>query len=213
MNNVDKIILIGYGGHAESMADSIQQSHQFEIVGYTDSSPAKKSSMYPYLGDDSKLQLYFDSGIRNVAICVGFLGASFLRDKLYNMVKKIGFYLPPIIDKTAILANNISIGEGSYIGKGVVINSKSKIGKMCIINTRAVVEHENLIGDFSHISVNSVLCGNVNIGNHVFIGANSTIIQEKEVSSNSIVGAGSIVLDDVPEKSKIYGTWTGKLEK
>ena len=39
---MDKIILIGYGGHAESMADSIQQSHQFEIVGYTDSSPAKK---------------------------------------------------------------------------------------------------------------------------------------------------------------------------
>ena len=44
MNNVDKIILIGYGGHAESMADSIQQSHQFEIVGYTDISPAKKSN-------------------------------------------------------------------------------------------------------------------------------------------------------------------------
>ena len=84
---------------------------------------------------------------------------------------------------------------------------------MCIINTRAVVEHENLIGDFSHISVNSVLCGNVNIGNHVFIGANSTIIQGKEVSSNSIVGAGSIVLDNVSEKSKIYGIWTGKLEK
>ena len=53
----------------------------------------------------------------------------------------------------------------------------------------------------------------MNIGNHVFIGANSTIIQGKEVSSNSIVGAGSIVLDDVSEKSKIYGIWTGKLEK
>lgn len=204
---MDKIILIGYGGHAESMADSIRQLETYEIVGYTDKEPLDKTYDYPYLGDDSVLQSLFDKGIRYAAICIGYLGESYIRDDLYRMVKKIGYQLPAIIDKTAILANNRAIGEGSFIGKGVVVNARSSIGKMCIINTRAIIEHENQIGDFSHVSVNAVLCGNVSVADHVFIGANSTVIQGKKIQANSQIGAGSVVLDDVPENTKVYGLW------
>lgn len=204
---MDKIILIGYGGHAESMADSIRQLETYEIVGYTDKEPLDKMYDYPYLGDDSVLQSFFDKGIRYAAICIGYLGESYIRDDLYRMVKKIGYQLPAIIDKTAILANNRAVGEGSFIGKGAVVNARSSIGKMCIINTRAIIEHENQIGDFSHVSVNAVLCGNVSVADHVFIGANSTVIQGKRIQANSQIGAGSVVLDDVPENTKVYGLW------
>lgn len=204
---MDKIILIGYGGHAESVADSIRQLKKYEIIGYTDKTPIDKIFDYPYLGDDSVLQSIYDKGIRYAAICVGYLGESNVRDNLYKMVKKIGYQLPTIVYKTAILADHISIGEGSFIGKGAVVNAGSDIGKMCIVNTRAIIEHENQIGDFSHVSVNAVLCGNVSVADHVFVGANSTIIQGKKISSDSRIGAGSIVLDDVPEKTKVYGLW------
>lgn len=204
---MEKVILIGYGGHAESVVDSIQQLDKYEIVGYTDRAPSKKKILYPYLGDDNMLQELFDKGIKHAVICVGYLGESYIRDMLYDKVKKIGYQLPIIVDKTAILSKSSSIGEGSYIGKGAVVNAKSKIGKMCIINTRAVIEHENEIGDFSHVSVNAVLCGNVFVADHVFIGANSTIMQGKNIQSDSIIGAGSVILNHVPGKMHVYGLW------
>ena len=45
---MDKIILIGYGGHAESVADSIRQLKKYEIIGYTDKTPIDKIFDYPY---------------------------------------------------------------------------------------------------------------------------------------------------------------------
>lgn len=202
-----RIVLIGYGGHASSVADSIVQQGEYEIIGYTDKNPPKETADYAYLGTDRILQKLFDEGIDCAAIGVGYLGDSDTRDILYKMVKDIGFQLPAIVDKTAILADNILVGEGSYIGKGAIINAKSNIGKMCIINSGAVVEHENQIKDFSHVSVNAVLCGNIIVEDHVLIGANATIIQGMKIGEHSKVGAGSIILKDVPEKMTVYGVW------
>ncbi len=205
-----KIILIGYGGHAKSIIDSIRQTEEYEIIGYIDKHSISSEIRYPYLGKDDILPNIFKSGIYNAVISVGYLGTSNVRDRLYNLVKDIGFCLPVIFDRTAILAENISIGEGTYIGKGVIINTESEIGRMCIINSGAVVEHENKVGDFSHVSVKTVLCGNVTVGDHVFIGANSTIIQGINIRAYSNIGAGSIVLNSVSENMKIHGVWNGK---
>lgn len=206
-----KIVLIGFGGHGESIADSIRKRGEYDIVGYTDKKPSESETLYPYLGNDDVLQHLLDSGIEHAAICVGYLGDSEIRNILYDTAKRIGFCLPPIIDPTAILADNISVGEGSYIGKGTIVNAKSKIGKMCIINSGAVIEHENQVGDFTHIAVNAVMCGNVRVEDHVFIGANATVIQGLRIHAYSKIGAGSIILKNVSQKRTVYGIWNQQM--
>lgn len=203
-----KMVIIGGGGHAESVIDSIRQREEYEIVGYTDRSKMKMES--PYLGTDDVLQEIFEKGVHYAAICVGYLGKSNIRDKLYRTAKNIGFQLPVIIDKTAILAEETLIGEGTYVGKGVIINAGSTIGRMCIVNSGAVIEHGNEIGDFTHVSVNAVLCGNVLVEDHVFVGANATVIQELSIHAHSTIGAGAVVLKDISEKMNIYGVWNNK---
>ncbi len=205
-----KMILIGYGGHAESVADSIRQEGEYDIIGYTDVKKAKETIAYPYLGEDNVLYNMYHKGVNNAVICIGYLGKTNIRDILYKKVKDIGFQLPVIVDRTAVLADNVFIGEGTYIGKGAIINAKSKVGKMCIINSGAVIEHESKIGDFTHVSVKAVLCGNVIVGDHTFIGANTTIIQGLEIGGYSNIGAGSIILRDVPKEMKLYGVWGNK---
>lgn len=206
-----KIVLIGYGGHANGILDTIRQKEEYEVVGYTDNKPLKENTKYPYLGNDDVLQRIFDEGVHYAAICVGYLGNSNIRDVLYGIVKTIGFQIPAIIDKTAILADDILIGEGSYIGKGAIVNAKSNIGKMCIINSGAVIEHESHVKDFTHVSVNAVLCCNVVLEDHVFIGANATIIQDIQIHHHSRIGAGSVILKDVPKEMTVYGIWKGSL--
>jgi len=185
---MDKIILVGFGGHAKSVADTIERTKQYEIVGYTDVKPYV--SNYKYLGTDDVLNDYYNRGIRNVVICVGYIGKGNVRQRIFKELVSIGFSFPIIIDPSAIISDNVQIGEGSFIGKGVIINSETKIGKMTIINSGAIVEHECIIDDYSHIAVGTVLCGQVHVGKGTLIGANATIIQCQRVDDHTIIPAG-----------------------
>jgi len=200
---MDGIVLVGSGGHAQSVADSIEASKTFQIIGYTN--PHETSLHYPYLGTDDVLESLYRKGICFAAIGVGFIGKSEIRDKLYTQIKKIGFHLPPIIDPSAVLSQNCSIGEGTFVGKGACINVNARIGKMCIINTSAIIEHGNVIGDFTHVAVGAALCGDVTVEDHVFIGANATVIQGLTIGSHTIIGAGSTVLHNVTGNTTVYG--------
>lgn len=204
---MEDIVLIGGGGHALSVADSIIKGKNYAIVGYTDVADAH--IYLQYLGTDDILESVFEKGVANAAITVGYLGKSNLRDRLYDMTKKVGFRLPKIIDPSAVVSNSADIGEGVFVGKNAVINAGVKIEKMCIINTGAIIEHNNRIGEYSHIAVGATLCGDVCVGKHTLVGANSTIIQEVNIGMNTIIGAGSIVIGDVSDNSRIVGVVGG----
>lgn len=188
---MEDIILIGYGGHAKSIADCIERQGQYRIVGYTDME--EQPSKYTYLGTDAELQHLYDDGIRNAVIAVGYLGKGNLRERLYDSVKKIGFHLPVIKDPSSIISDSANIGEGTFIGKGAVVNAEAVVGKMVIINTMALVEHECKINDFAHIAVAAVLCGNVTVKRAAFVGANATVIQGRTVKDREVVPAGATI--------------------
>lgn len=188
---LEDIILVGFGGHARSVADSIERQGIYRIIGYTDLE--KNKSLYTYLGEDDVLEEYYMRGVRNAVISIGYLGIGDIRKKLYLKLKRVGFHLPAIIDPSAVISGTAKIEEGAFIGKGAVVNAESKIGKAAIINTKAVVEHECEVGDFAHVAVAAILCGQVKVGNFAFIGANATVIQCREIQGRQIVPAGIVV--------------------
>lgn len=197
----DRIILLGSGGHARSVVDVIESMDAYDIYGFVDEAE-KGSSVYrgyKMIGHDDNLQEIYDLGIRYAFVCVGYLGQGRVRDGLYRRLKQIGFELPVLIDPTAVLARDARVGEGTFIGKKVVINSKAAVGKMAIINTSAVVEHDCKIGDYCHISVNSTLCGEVHIEDRSFVGAGATVIQKIRVGKDCVIGAGSIVVHNLED--------------
>ena len=188
---MEDIVLVGFGGHAKSVADCIERGNKYRIAGYTDF--LDNNSCYKYLGTDEVLYALFQKGIRNVTICMGYIGKGKKREDIYFLLKEKGFCFPTIIDPSAVVADSAEIGEGSFIGKGAIINADAKIGKMCIINTKALIEHECRIGDFSHIAVGAVLCGQVIVGKAAFVGANATVIQQRKIEERVIVPAGVTV--------------------
>ena len=199
------IILIGYGGHAKSVADSIKGKNEYRIAGYTD---VKKNDDVDleYLGNDDVLSTYFEKGITDAVMGIGFMGGtSKVRESLYEKARNIGYNFPPIIDTSAVVAQDVQIGEGTYVGKRVVINADTRVGKCCIINTGAIIEHENVIGDFSHVAVGATLCGNVQVEKNCMVGANATVIQGIKVGEGSIIGAGSVVLKPVETGTTVVG--------
>lgn len=200
---MEDIVLIGYGGHARSIADCIERSHKFRIDGYTER--FVQDSRYPYLGTDDELEKLYKEGIKNAAICIGYLGKGTLREEIYQKLKKIGYKLPVISDPSAIISDTAVLEEGTFVGKGAIINSGAKIGKACIINTMSLVEHDCIVQDFVHLAVGAMLCGEVFVGRSAFIGAGATVLQKKTIGENSVVGAGAVVTLDLPEHCTAVG--------
>lgn len=197
---MERIVILGNGGHAASLVDTLERQNRYTVAGYVVNDGADGSGgKYPVLGDDHCLEKLFQSGIRYAAVGIGYLGRSHLRKELWNRLKKIGYTLPVICDPTAILAANAGIAEGSFIGKGAIVNVNALIGQMCIINTGAIIEHDCRVEDFSHVSVGSVLCGGVCVGSSSFIGANATVIQGRIIGNECIIGAGMTIKKDVED--------------
>lgn len=190
-NDMEEIVLVGFGGHAKSIVDSIEQMGKYRVVGYTDFE--ERSTKYKYLGTDDNLQSIFDSGVKNAVVGIGYLGRGEIRQKIYNTLKCIGFELPVIVDPSAVVSKTATIGEGAFIGKNAIINSEAHIGKMTIINTRSIIEHECIVEDYAHVAIAAVLCGQVEVGEAAFIGANATIIQCMKIASHEIIPAGVTV--------------------
>lgn len=200
-----EIILLGCGGHAESVIDSIESSGIYQIVGLVDQDNSTfQYRSYPVIGCDDDLVKIFHSGIRCAFICVGFMGRSHLRQRLYQRLRDIGYTLPIIQDPSSVVAPDAVIGEGTFIGKKTVVNSKAVIGKNVILNTGALVEHGCQVGDYTHIAVSSTLCGNVSVGENCFVGAGSVILQGVNIAEEGMIGAGSIIRKDTPPKSLVY---------
>ena len=91
------------------------------------------------------------------------IGSNYVRNKIY---KKLIHQFPKIKfitlkSKKAIISEITSIGEGSLIMPGVIINTQSEIGKNCIINTGSIIEHDNFFDDFSSCGPGVVTGGNV----------------------------------------------------
>jgi sugar O-acyltransferase, sialic acid O-acetyltransferase NeuD family len=204
---MEKIILLGGGGHCNSVIDSIKSNYSYEIIGIIDF----KENIGQYingieiLDSDDNLMKYKKAGVQNAFITVGSIGNPSIRKKLYNLASDLGFKFPVIMDKSAVLSQDVEVGIGTFIGKGAIINSKSIIGSNCIINSGSILEHDCNIGDFVHISPGATLCGGVIVGENTHIGANSTIIQYKTIGKNVIIGAGSVVLKNIKSNIKAYG--------
>lgn len=201
---MEKIVLIGGGGHCKVVIDMIKLGERFEIVGIIDKEKGQVMGV-PIIGDDEILEKLFNEGVRKAFVCVGGISNPRIREKLYLNLKKIGYSLPVIIHPHSIISDSVSIGEGTCVMAGAVLNAGCKVGENCIINTRALVEHDANLDKNVHVSPGAIVLGDVTVGKNSLIGAGTVIKQGISVGENTIVGAGSVVVKDIAEGSKAYG--------
>lgn len=200
------IILIGGGGHCRSVIDTIKSLNHYKVLGIIDKKERIGEEIFgsKIIDSDENLYKYCDK-VECAFITIGSVGNPKLRIKLYDLIRKLNFSVPNIIDKSAIVSSDIKLGKGIFVGKGSVINSGSFIGNNCIINTGSIIEHDCIINNNVHIASGVVLCAGVSVGENSHIGSKSVIIQYKNIGSNVIIGAGSVVVRDIENYAKAYG--------
>ncbi len=209
----DRIVVVGGGGYAKLIINTLKKLETYEIIGYTDFVNNGKILGAEYLGDDNVLSHIFakDKNCKAV-IAVGNNEVSNTRQKIFNKLKGIGFELPVIISQYAVINEDVSIGEGTVVLEYAMINVSSKIGKCVMIDTCAIVEHDCIVSDFVRLAVGSIIGGGVEVGDGSIIGVGAKVIQQKKIYKNCLIGAGSIIIKDTSEEGTYFGVPARRIE-
>jgi sugar O-acyltransferase (sialic acid O-acetyltransferase NeuD family) len=203
---MDRIIIIGGGGHAKVLISVLKKIGRYEIIGYTDCSDKGIILDTKYLGEDNILNKIINDNPQVVAaIGIGNVEISEKRKKIKERLTEAGFFLPAIISPDAIINDDVQIDDGTVVFDGAVVNSGSRIGMCSIINTNCTIEHDCTIGDFVHLAPGATLSGGVKIDDFCVIGTGANIIQYRKIVKNCMIGAGSAVIKDC----LISGTYVG----
>lgn len=199
---MENLIVLGAGGFAKSIIDALDES-QYNLVGFIDSFKKGEHQGYKILANsleeikDKEKYIYF----------IG-IGDPKTREEYFYNLKKYNLKLANIIDKTSILSRNITLGEGVFIGKMVIVNADATLEDNVVLNTRSLIEHGNHIGAHTNISTNSVLNGDVEVGKRTFIGSCTVVNGQVKIGSNSVIGSGSVVIRDIEDNVVVAGSPT-----
>ncbi|WEX08343.1 acetyltransferase [Chelativorans sp. AA-79] len=190
------LYILGYGGHARSVADvALQIGIENLIFVDPNAAEAEAFGKFPVLrGLPGQIEdgwamfpAIGDNGIRKAV-------SDDLMSKLIT-----------IVSPDASIGLQAEIGPGTFVGRHAHVGPFARIGMGVIVNTGAVIEHDCVVGDFSHVSVNATVAGNSRIGNNVIVGAGATVIDKIAICDDVIVGAGATVVRDIGRA----GTYVG----
>lgn len=195
------LVIIGAGGYAKSVLDSVDHTN-FRMIGYLDDiKPAGTLHQgYKVLGNDIDSLPTPEEYVYFIAI-----GNNRKRKTWFDRLKERNLSLINVIDKSALVSRAATLGEGCFVGKLAILNHGSSVGDDCVINTRALIEHGCEIKDHVNISTNATLNGDVICLNGSFIGSGSVINGQLTIGAWSLVGSGAVVINDIEDKIVVAG--------
>lgn len=194
---MNKLIIIGAGGHGKVIAD-IAVKNGYTDINFVDDHAAGACMGFPIVGKSGLIPALND-GKTDFVIGVG---NNEIRKRI---AEAYDVNWVTLIHPSAQIGMEVSIGKGTVVMAGAVINVCSGIGKHCIINSGAIVEHDNMLGDYVHISPGAKLSGTVSVGKCTWIGTGTSVSNNIEICDDVVIGVGSVVIRDIKTKGTYYG--------
>lgn len=190
--NSNSIIILGFDGYSKSVIDSIVELDVFDEIVVLDKQEniGKTFSYAKVVGDISMLQKYYDDGYR--VVYIGNENDLNWRREMALKSKRIGFSFATIIDKSAMVAEDVTLGQGVYVAKGAIINPSVTVGENVIVNVGTVVQSDSVIGEYSRLSAASVISEGAKVGSMCYIGAKSVVEEFALVPDDAVVEEVSV---------------------
>lgn len=189
---MNDIYIYGASGHGKVVLD-IALHLNLAIAGFVDRNPLL-----------STFEGY--KVIRSVPSKANYIiaiGDNYIRQKIAET--NSNDLLPALIHKYSIIGLNVTLGQGTMVAAGAIINPSVRIKSNCIINTASVIEHDCILEDFVHISPHATLSGNVFVGEGTHIGAGAVVIPGIRIGKWCTIGAGTVLIKDVPDFATVVG--------
>lgn len=122
-----------------------------------------------------------------------------------KIAERLTAHYATLIHPAALLAPNVSVGEGSVVMARALIESGTAIGRHCIVNTAVSMARDCHVADYVHLSPHARLDHHVSVGEGTWICAGSTIAAHVRIGRWAVVGAGAVIRSDIPDFALVFG--------
>lgn len=141
----------------------------------------------------------------------GFI--NFNKKHLLEHLQKYKLSFSNLIHKFSHVPRSVEIGQGNYIGAGVVLAANVQLGNFNFVNRAASIGHDTRIMHYNHFGPGCVIAGNCFIGSRNCFYTRSAVINKLEIKDDIIVGAGGVVVNDILNPGTYVGVPARKVNK
>lgn len=200
---MNRLLIVGAGGHGKVVAEAALASSHWTEIGFLDGRYPDVAPVlnWPVVGKDTDA----DRFLPMYANALVAIGDNRMRLALLAALERSGFQLPVIAHPKSWASPSAKIGLGTVLIAGAIVNAGATLGRGCILNTAATVDHDCCIGDGVHVSPGAHVGGEVVVGDRTWIGIGAAIHHCVRIGADVMVGAGAAVVDDVPDGVTMLG--------
>ena len=204
---MQKVIIIGAGGHAAEIDEYIRYSRAkstgsfFDIAGFIDDNPdSYKAYQFsaPFLGSIKDHQVRQD-----VEYLIGIANLEHRR-RITELLLAKNARFASFVHPDIYLSASATIGQSVIIAPNVNIGPNVIIGDFTLINSRCSLGHDTRIGMYNFISPNVCFSGFTSIGDENLFGINSATIPGIHVGNRNKIAAGMVLDKPVGDDTTVF---------
>lgn len=198
------VFVLGAGGHAKMVIETLVSMDRYELYGCLDTEPTSEQLLgFPIFPENPQTLAKLLDAKAHALVA---LGDNKLRHRVTLKLQELGFSFATAIAQSAYVSPSALVGSGTVIMPKAVVGASAKIGQGVVLNTASSVDHDVDIGDFVHVAPGCHLAGNVRVEQGAMLGIGTCVIPERHIGAWAILGANSTVVRDVPAGTTYIGT-------
>jgi acetyltransferase EpsM len=203
----ERLLVIGAGAQARYIINTISLTSGIHIVGLMDTfgNPSiwgTEVDGIPALGERSAL-LEYPPALDLKVICA-IADVAVKREWVERLASR-GYRFANVIHPSACISQRASVGQGTIINAGVVVETGARIGNHVILHAGCVVEHDNVLEDFVNFGPGVITAGRVHVATGAVVYTGASIIPDIVIGENAVIGAGAVVTRNVPSGTRVAG--------
>ena len=148
-----RLVIIGAGGHGQTVADIAVQTGEFEEIVFLDDRFETEKCPEWIKGSCSDFVKYIDG---NTCMYPAF-GYNELRMEWEKKLRYEGVALALIVHPTAYISPYASVSKGCVVMPYAIINTGSIVKRGCIVNCHAIIDHGCVIEEGCHIAPGAIV--------------------------------------------------------
>jgi len=208
MSALRKLVLVGGAGTTSDVLALIASinrvSMRYQVAGLLDDAIPEGSLRFgiPVLGPITN---YHSLGNAWFVDCLGSPRSYRKREELLERYGMLTTQFETLIHHSAMIADDVQIGQGSIIYPNVVLLSNVQIGKHVTILSGTVLNHDVKVGDWSILGSGVMLSGAVKVGRSCYLGTSCSVREGVAIGGGSLVGMGAAVTANIEADVVVAG--------
>lgn len=205
-DNKTPILVIGTGAEARMVLD-IANRIDIMVYGFLSEDPDLLSKelndvlIIAEVGSQDSDTLLADENIKVVI-------AEKEIEKRREFVKEVDARSASVISimhPSVDISEYAKVGRGNILGYSSQVQSNALVGSFNLLEDHVTIGIDSIIGDYCTFQSGVRIGKEAVIEDGVFMGMGTIIHSGVTIGADSIIAAGSVVLQDVPEKSTVFG--------